>query len=109
MYANDHSGSMPPNIEALPASGLLNPKVARDLTNRVDYYFLNGDERSIPSDVVVAVEKPNHSGFRSVLRMDGSVVAVKESKFSTVQSPGNPRMRVDFSGDEARLVSEHGE
>jgi len=32
MYAHDHAGSMPPDINSLPASGLLNPKVARDLT-----------------------------------------------------------------------------
>jgi hypothetical protein len=109
MYAHDHAGSMPPDINSLPASGLLNPKVARDLTARVAYYFLPGDERSIPSDAVVAVEKPNQSGYRSVLRMDGSVVAVKESQFSSVESSGKHRMRVTFSGNEARVISEHGD
>lgn len=74
---------MPPDIKTLPAAGMLNRDVARDLAARIEYRCPKEKASSIPAEVIIAYEaKSNGSGYRSVLFMNGNVVALRESQFS---------------------------
>lgn len=83
MYAQDHAGSMPPDIKTLVDANRLNRDVARDLSARVDYRAPKEKAASIPWNVIIAYEfKANGSGYRNVLFMNGNVVALRESQFA---------------------------
>jgi len=99
LYAQDHGGSMPPDIKTLPAAGMLNRDVARDLAARIEYRCPKEKASSIPAEVIIAYEaKANSSGYRSVLFMNGNVVALRESQFAGFQPARDGLVIVTPSG-----------
>jgi len=90
---------MPADINTLPAAGMLNRDVASDLSARIEYLCPKEKASSIPSDVIIAYEaKANGSGYRSVLFMNGNVVALRESQFAGFQPARDGLVIVTPSG-----------
>ena len=86
LYAQDHAGMMPPDINTLGQLGLLHPDVARYLSREVLYLTAGRDRASLAPNTILAVSKTPVSRdyrsaalYRSALLADGSVVAVEEA------------------------------
>jgi prepilin-type processing-associated H-X9-DG protein len=88
VYANDHEGKFPPNLDILIKDCDLDPKMLTsprkpDNFNGPSYVYIDGQNENCPAGNILAYEQPSFAkdGMINVLFVDGHTAALKKDEF----------------------------
>jgi prepilin-type processing-associated H-X9-DG protein len=106
MYANDHNGEFPPNLEVLVKDGHLTDKILvspRKPTGHSgpSYIYIAGQKTSSPIENILAYEDPSFAkdGKRIALFLDGHVEALEPGRFQEVLKKTQEQLGLPMSGE----------